>query len=1268
MSDDGSLIGMDRSESAAFAQLQGVCSRIMLVARERSTRDEYVACVRELRDILQGLDAPDVHVHRQYVLLPLCVILDAKVAVQWHDASLCGTLSCLSVLASRCRLDEHEGPPLIQRMLAMLGDAEASYSAEARRIMAEILAAVFESSNGTSDQETHARPARPHYYLSKEHLRPIVGNALSVLLNHPCNDVTKPSSIVPANQMASIMALSKLIQAAGRQQMAFFVPGIATGLVKRLIMHTATNLEGDVVTSKRDTGGIVVLLRGLEVLVVVTLCDDAEDANEDVGSKDEDSAVALNYEDGWREDNATSYIAQLRDLSSLEPKGAARQPKSDDELQTLEASIRQDKNTLWVEASPDWARATAIRIAELLRMCLPKLCLHQNVAVRSQVVHLASGVVDVCQVAFEGQDGVLVDSLLLLAQDEWPSVRSSAGKFLSTRLSPRHRECLEARLLGTQTEEGDSAGAPHPTTTSLLSLPIVLKSRPEQQARQEAARLCSIIEYCRSPGKLSEVGSGGTTWDEAVLDALVSCFEVEASAAVVIASTPLIAAQTTMEPSSSGADAAMPVMPVALRYMTTKATYDIFARLVRCLAKEALWNDLHHPSSTEFSGLVALCARELCRLWSADKAETDARLRAAAIMTIVSEVFAGAALVIEDMEDPGGDLQATENALSISKMAALDILYAIQDGGIWLLRSNPVGPSGVPQRTGDKSTELQAANAIILQRCMVFVSIAARCLKAAFVEDGSCTVTFLVPVIERYSSDSQYVSAAAKDAIHSICTFCGYPGGLRDLITRNIDYVIDGMCIRLRQPSIYPDAPKLFAALLRENGVALALVPLLTDPAQHMIRGVSILQRRERPENVLAFVMCTQEIALGLVQVSLQGLEMLQKVNSRSFEEKGGVAGQGECVHECDDVVKPDKDTDDADECKEAAPTSIEEISGYFRERRAGKVMDVDQNASKIVVTREVWDAAYLARGRLDAAARLSQSIADSLAPLSASKSLAVAVQSFTATTRALESLKNAHQGLELFKNCIEEHLECEGQTPPPSGGKQAPPAFLPSVHICWTPLVGSLKDWRVPVVEASIEALQALLVLAPDFLSKRFRTEAWPILRSLMKEGMPVASKALAATSAGTPSVTSAPFSRDAGSPALMSRIRRAVAGLFTNIVDILDETEAENLLQPIARQLLHDVVVHACESDDDTVADAMRVAFERISTVHPDSAWATLYTYAVTSGRCTGSERGDQDTTIGWLGVAPGLTSNLAPFQDFRQWSDTLWWVSNQLQSLMI
>ena len=1283
----------------------------MQVARDASTGAAYVACVKELAGVLERLDAADVQLYLQYVLLPLCVILDAKVAVERQDAAMCGTLDCLRVLASKARLNEAQGVPLVQRVVSMLGDAQAAHSAEARRLMADVLGATFDGAVGSRDgasagsgpgpgldtraletrvpdvlptASTASMPSMPSTYLSDGQLRPLVGNALSVLLSHPYNDVTQPSSVVAANQVASLTALTKLVVAAGRQQMAFFVPGIATGLVKRLVMQLDSNLEGDVVTTKRTSSGLVAALRGLEVLIAVTLRDGDDD---DDGDDDVHAALG---------DPAADYVSQLRELSSVVPRaqnGNDENDKDEENLEALEASIQTDKNALRVEVNEVWARATAIRVADLLALCVPKLSIHRNSAVRLQVALLASRVLGACETAFEGHDDVLLDALLLLAQDDWPSVRSAAAGFLKDGLSMRHRERLEYQLLtaanvpGSTADTGDGReglqGGPPPTRRSLFDLPRVLKERSEVLARHEASRICSLIECCRGPGMSSVVGSSGMC-DEAVLDALVACFQVDESSAVLVAAAPLIAAvpdvadgigvinggNAGVGETGARTRAGMPLMPAALRYMTSKATYDVFARLVRLLAIGALNDSLRDPSNYAFSGFVASCARRLRQLLlessrspehsrrgkssSATSTEGD-RLASAAVVTVLSEFFAGAVEFVESVESvesvetaaDGGDGGDGDSGVSnICKMAALDVLYAFQDDGVWLSRTTP-GTSGA------------GLAAILLQRCMVFVGVVARCLKGAFVDDGACTVTCLLPVVERYAGDSQYVSAAAKDAVNSICRFCGYPGGLRDLITGNMDYIVDGMCIRLRQPSVYPDAPKLFAALLRENGVAVSLIPLLAEPAQQMIRGVSILQRREKPENVLAFVMCTQEIARGLMQVSLEGLQELEALVVDTAS--GDTDGDDRDGDDDDDHDDDDDDDDDRTVNPDGKP-SIEEISGYFRNRsqRRHAPDASSRSPSTIVVTRAVWDSTLQTRNRLEAAASLAQSIADSIGPLIVSKSLSVAVQSFTAATRALKALSDAHRGLELFKKQIQEQMVCAGQMLPPSGGKQAPPTFLPSVHLFWTPVMGSLKDWRVPVVETSIDALEALLVLAPEFLSKRFRNEAWPVLRAMMKEGTPIGGAGLLGGSRSGLSGRACDVS-----PALVSRIRRAVVGLFSNVIDALELPVAKAVLQPIARPLLRDILGHACESSDQAVVDAMRAGFERVATVHPDSAWATLYTYGAESmGQCHG--QGPTPSALVAAGSDPAL--GLAPFQDFRQWGDDWFWVTNQLQSLMI
>lgn len=1250
----------------AFAELQSVCSRIMIAARDESSREEYLASVRELRAALDRLNAIDLHAHRFYVLFPLTLILGTKVAIGRHDASLCGTLECLLVLATKARLDESHVLPMIERLALMLGDGQMGYSAEARRIMADLLGAMLEGAMKEATEKegptaTTTTEATKTTYLSKELVRPLVGNVLSVLLNHPFNDVTLPASIVMANQVASLTALSKLIQAAGRQQIAFFVPGIATGLVKRLVMQLDSNLEGDMVTTKRTSMGIVAALHCLETLLVVTIRGDCARDSDGIG----DPATVRG-----------DYISQLRKLSTIAANApSASTVNGEDSLQVLEDSIDTDKNALHVEVTPGWTRATAIRVADLLALCLPKLSLHQNPAVRLQVVRLSSRVLETSAAAFESHDDVLVDALLLLAQDDWPSVRSAAKGFLTDGLGRRQRERLVVERLVASihvTDGSEGAGVSRRgasdehwhrhrqhSSTSLTALPRVLKERSEVFMRHEVAKICSLIECCRTHDMPSVVGTSGID-DNAVLDALVACFRVDETSAVLVAAAPLIASTTEIMDAVANGDgspaldthAAMPTMPAALLYITSKGTYDMFARLVRLLAADALRREHQDPTSTSFSCFVALCVRRL-RLQLAVRpkgnASYDDRLRASALLTIISEVFAGAVEFVEGLADNADDAgDRSVQVSSICKTAVLDVLYAFQDGDVWLLHTVQ-GMSASHSQTNATTTSI---NAILLQRCLVFVGVAARCLKVGFVDDGECTVTCLLPVVERYAEDSQYVSAAAKDTVHGICRFCGYPGGLRDLIRGNMDYIIDGMCTRLRQPSLYPNAPKLFAALLRQNGVAVSLVPLLAEPAQQMIRGVSILQRRERPENVLAFVLCTQEIAQGIIQVSREGLEELRKLVARE-----GYSDDGEN----DDSVAEVEEEEEKDGSHRT--TSMGEISEYFRDRiqmNNRSAPDDSAHIAKegtIVVTRGVWDETFQTKNRLEAAATLAQSIADYLGPLSVSKSLSVSVQSFTATMRALEGLRDAHHGLELFKNVIQESMVCEGQTQPPSGGKKAPPTFLPSVHLFWTPVMGALKDWRVPVIEACLEALETILVLAPDFLSKRFRSEAWPVLRALMKNGTPMMS-AIASSGDRLSNATGRPVEP---SPALVSRIRRAVVGLFSNLIDKLNSKEARDLLQPIARPLLRDVLGHACESGDRSVVDAMRAGFERISSIHPDSAWATLYTYGV---EC---HRGDA-TKIPELSGDSHEQFGLATFQDFRQWGDDWFWVTNQLQSLMI
>lgn len=205
-----------------------------------------------------------------------------------------------------------------------------------------------------------------------------------------------------------------------------------------------------------------------------------------------------------------------------------------------------------------------------------------------------------------------------------------------------------------------------------------------------------------------------------------------------------------------------------------------------------------------------------------------------------------------------------------------------------------------------RSMQQLGCNALLLKSAIECCGVVARALGPRFSQNGRLVRTTLLPLLEKlgevaavsgcaclpvYSPSphphlgmlltpallsaadgAQVVSSSAAAALGSICWWCGYAGSLKQLITANADYVVDGCCAQLRQASrlcggvwggvwqraqrvaragthtmfillsyqlqleAHPQAPQLFTALLQQAGVAPQLLPLLAEPAVNAVQ------------------------------------------------------------------------------------------------------------------------------------------------------------------------------------------------------------------------------------------------------------------------------------------------------------------------------------------------------------------------------------------------------------------------------------------------
>lgn len=548
------------------------------------------------------------------------------------------------------------------------------------------------------------------------------------------------------------------------------------------------------------------------------------------------------------------------------------------------------------------------------------------------------------------------------------------------------------------------------------------------------------------------------------------------------------------------------------------------------------------------------------------------------------------------------------------------------------------------------STAGRACNAVLQRTMLHCIGTCARAVGPRCARNGRILRAILIPLFEKVADPCPLVSVPALTALHCIVYYCGYSNtehgnnleqGMRRLVTENSDYIIDGLCLQLRRPDKHPRAPQLFAALLKEGGVAPGLIPLLAEPARRALQGTSIIARSRRPEDVLPFVLSLKEMAKGGSVVAKEAcMEMEQHAKHFALDRTHG--GRQDVGNEDASPSSESESDGDGHEGKKC----IDKISKYFENARHQTRQRTDDGAlplpgsispsssvsvsppvssttirtktgnKKRMVSQDEWDALQILKKKVIATGLLLKSTLDSASILVVSSHLPVAVQSCATCTDALHALSIITTSLDLYKNEIEPEIS-------PPGGLQVlsdpiVPTFLPSIHLLWTPLIAALDDWRISVVESALCMLRDVVMLSGSFLARRFEKDAWPRLSALLIRGPSHPKRKMIV-----------PGQDDISTPVVLQRAQRGVLECLHAIASTpaKDEAAGGSVLSPGVLTTVLSAVSSLLNEGSSTergirtsvssakhaviapiVREAATNCFVALATLDPDAAWSLL------------------------------------------------------------
>lgn len=279
-------------------------------------------------------------------------------------------------------------------------------------------------------------------------------------------------------------------------------------------------------------------------------------------------------------------------------------------------------------------------------------------------------------------------------------------------------------------------------------------------------------------------------------------------------------------------------------------------------------------------------------------------------------------------------------------------------------------------------------------------------------------------------------------ALHSQaqCAGCSY-ASWAELVLANVDYVVDGLTLQLKQPGKFPAAPRLLAALFQHASLTPALLPALTEPATCALQGLSILSRRRRPHHARPLLLAVHPV---LAAAAAEGQQLQRESAAMADTVKAVLSAQQDALFA--ELRALDPATDSAPDAEAVGPSQrdsihdacaegdgsanqhsarapaeahaaveagaseqndparfFEQYHGGAEGLRGGGAAERRERASKYAMPAHDRDALQMRMGRVAAASELAASACETAAPLLLSEDLATCVAAHaTVKVRAL--------------------------------------------------------------------------------------------------------------------------------------------------------------------------------------------------------------------------------------------------------------------------